>query len=109
MNKRHRKYNGDGTTMSVWAAMSNRGVETRESPSGPNYTDTRSQHYGPANSRGESYINLGELIVQFQFRLSLDDVGDNASAGRYSYFFTGEINSVSESRDATPRSIERVP
>jgi len=39
--------------------------------------------------------------VQFQFRLSPDDAGDNASAGRYSYFFTGEINSVSEPRDAT--------
>jgi len=51
-------------------AMAKQGLKRGESPSGPNYTDTRSRHYGPANSRGESYINLGELIVQFQFRLS---------------------------------------
>lgn len=59
-----------GTTLPRGRRRGQAGVETRESPSGPNYTDTRSRHYGPANSRGESYINLGELIVQFQFRLS---------------------------------------
>ena len=31
------------------------GVETRQSPLGPNYTDTRSRHYAAANSRGEEH------------------------------------------------------
>ena len=43
----------------------------RERPSGPNYSDTRSRHYHSVNSGGKSCINLGWLIVRFQFRLSL--------------------------------------